>query len=147
MKKTILMFVCLLILSTASAQSDSKNAMRDSLLNKICKSVDDIEEIIIDNYWNENYKLYKTENIYTFLRLDTSTGQIDQVQWALDKKDEGILSINQVNLAIDEPVPGTFELYPTSNIYQFILLDKNLGRMWHVQWGIGAKNRWIRSIK
>ena len=41
---------------------------------------------------------------------------------------------------------GTFELYPTKNMYQFILLDKTDGRMWHVQWGTESSKQWIRRI-
>ena len=43
--------------------------------------------------------------------------------------------------------PGVFELYPTKNMYQFILLDKANGRTWHVQWGLEDEHRWIRRIK
>lgn len=39
-----------------------------------------------------------------------------------------------------------FELYPTQNMYQFLLLDKTNGRAWHVQWGMEDTKRWIRRI-
>ena len=41
---------------------------------------------------------------------------------------------------------GCFELYPTKNMYQFILIDKTDGRTWHVQWGTELSKRWIRRI-
>lgn len=41
---------------------------------------------------------------------------------------------------------GNFELYPTQNMYQFLLLDKVTGRTWHVQWGFEEKERWIQRI-
>jgi hypothetical protein len=31
-----------------------------------------------------NYRLYKTKNIYNFIKLDTRTGQMEMVQWGLD---------------------------------------------------------------
>lgn len=31
----------------------------------------------------DRFKLYSTDNIYTFLKLDTATGKIDQLQWSL----------------------------------------------------------------
>ena len=41
---------------------------------------------------------------------------------------------------------GSFELYPTKNMYQFILIDKTSGKKWHVQWGMESSKRWIRRI-
>ncbi|MEI6662551.1 MAG: hypothetical protein WCL01_10525 [Comamonadaceae bacterium] len=30
--------------------------------------------------------------------------------------------------------PGRFTLYPTRNMYNFILLDQDVGRTWQIQW-------------
>lgn len=93
------------------------------------------------------YRLYETENIHTLLRLDTKTGMIDQVQWSLDSDKEGTITINGEDLTYGFGVgSGSFELYPTKNMYQFILMDKTNGRMWHVQWGFEFKKRWIQRI-
>ena len=106
-----------------------------------------LEQIEINSSLKGRFKLYKTENIYTLLELDTKTGRIQQVQWSLDEKQEGSVVINNVDLSLETGYgSGSFELYPTSNIYQFILIDKTNGRKWHVQWGIGANKRWIRNI-
>lgn len=35
----------------------------------------------------------------------------------------------------EEEKNGRFFLYPTTNIYNFILLDQIDGRTWQVQWG------------
>lgn len=97
----------------------------------------------------QRYKLYETENIYTFILLDTKTGKIEQVQWSLDKDKEFSVSINDDDLSKYSSryyEPGSFELYPTKNMYQFILLDKEDGRKWHVQWGTERNKRWIRRI-
>lgn len=42
-----------------------------------------------------------------------------------------------------DPVPhaGRFELYPTENTYNFILLDKDFGTTCQVQWGVESKDR------
>lgn len=33
-----------------------------------------------------NFRLYKTKNMYNFIKLDTRTGQMEMVQWSLDGK-------------------------------------------------------------
>ena len=103
----------------------------------------------MEAYWKQNqdrFKLYPTENIYNFLQLDTKTGKIDVVQWSLDEEKEFSVTLNGEDLSLLDAVSGTFELYPTKNIYQFILLDKVTGRKWHVQWGFEASKRWIRKM-
>ena len=82
------------------------------------------------------YRLFSTRNMYTFIKLNTRNGQMWQVQWGTDSeyRFETILSdISQVNK--DEEKNGRFFLYPTTNIYNFILLDQIDGRTWQVQWG------------
>lgn len=92
----------------------------------------------------DRYKFYPTENIYNFLLLDTKTGKIDQVQWSLESGNEGSLKLNEEDLSISSG--SCFELYPTKNMYQFLLLDKKNGRSWHVQWGFEKGKRWIQRI-
>ena len=83
------------------------------------------------------YRLFSTRNMYTFIKLDTRNGKMWQVQWSNKGKEyrfESTLSdISQVNK--DEEKNGRFFLYPTTNIYTFILLDQIDGRAWQVQWG------------
>lgn len=82
------------------------------------------------------YRLFATRNMYTFIKLNTRNGQMWQVQWNLEsnKRFETTLSdISRING--DEEKNGRFFLYPTINIYTFILLDQINGRTWQVQWG------------
>lgn len=106
-----------------------------------------LEYIELDLSLKNRYKLYPTENIYNLLRLDTKTGRITQVQWSLKDSEEFMVTINDEDLSSFYGYgSGTFELYPTKNIYQFILLDKTDGRTWHVQWDTESKKRWIQRI-
>ncbi|MDR0660360.1 MAG: hypothetical protein LBG19_06065 [Prevotellaceae bacterium] len=50
-------------------------------------------------------------------------------------------------VAKDKEVNGRFTLYPTQNIYSFILLDQLDGRTWQVQWSIESKNRIVIPIE
>ena len=104
-----------------------------------------MEDINFRMHGLDRYKLYPTENMYNFLQLDTKTGKIDVVQWSLDDEEEFSVTLNGEDLSYDTGC-GTFELYPTKNIYQFLLLDKVTGRRWHVQWGFESSKRWIKRI-
>mgnify|MGYP003613174846 FL=1 len=94
---------------------------------------------------NVEYRLFSTRNMYTFIKLNTSNGQMWQVQWGTESKYrfENVLSdISLVNK--DEEKKGRFFLYPTTNIYNFILLDQIDGRTWQVQWGKEEERALIR---
>ena len=127
---------------TSKLGSQTTKIAKDSTLIKIHDLLEDVDFRI---HGLDRYKLYPTENIYNFLQLDTSTGKIDVVQWSLDDGKEGSVTLNDEDLSLDTGC-GTFELYPTKNMYQFILLDKVTGRKWHVQWGFEASKRWIKRI-
>lgn len=153
MKRTIIVFLGIICTSLCFAQTKYVNSSNPS--DSILARIDTL--IQLNNYWLEHieldislknrYKLYPTENIYTFLQLDTKTGMIKQVQWSLDEENEGSIVINDIDLTSGMGYgSGSFELYPTQNMYQFILLDKTNGRKWHVQWGIVSGKRWIRRI-
>lgn len=90
------------------------------------------------------YRLFRSQNIYTFLKLDTRTGQVWQVQWGTQPGYSWVQPINIKPLAQDGKL-GRFTLYPSLNIYTFILLDQEDGRMWQVQWG-NDKERVILPI-
>ena len=141
MKKIVLFFPLIAIAINGYSQS-TKNSVCDSTLIYITKQLEDIDFRI--NGMNR-FKLYPTENIYTLLKLDTATGKIDQLQWSLDSDKEGSLTINNDDLSLGSG-SGTFELYPTKNMYQFILLDKVTGRQWHIRGGMEASRRWIRRF-
>lgn len=92
------------------------------------------------------FRLFTTRNMYTFIKLDTRNGQMTQIQWSTKGSDyrfEATLSdISRVNKE-DEKI-GRFFLYPTTNIYNFILLDQIDGRTWQVQWGKEEERAVIR---
>ena len=95
------------------------------------------------------YKLFPTSNMWTFLKLDTRNGRIWQVQFSVkgaDYRFEVPLSTTYL-VEIGKEKNGRFTLYPTSNIYNFILLDQIDGRTWQVQWGNEPKDRMVILIK
>ena len=91
---------------------------------------------------NTRYELFPTENIWTFLKLDTKNGKIWQVQYSIDDNYRGEIELNNKALIPDNATEnGRFTLYPTKNLYNFILLDQIDGKMWQVQWSTEEGNR------
>lgn len=165
MKKTTLLLLFALVFSCYSYGQASKSAgaktavtkparstqRSDSILSRVDSLIQVtnmwLEQIELDNSLKNRYKMYPTDNIYTLLQLDTKTGMIEQVQWSLESSNEGSVTINGEDLTSGYGYgSNSFELYPTKNMYQFILLDKTTGKKWHVQWGMKASERWIRRI-
>ena len=98
------------------------------------------------------YKLYPTDNIWTFLELETYSGRIWQVQYSVKGADYRFKSV----LNEDSLIPffdssgefaGRFELYKTQNMYNFILLDSATGNTWQVQWSTEPDNRGVMRIR
>ncbi|WP_374548579.1 hypothetical protein [Flavobacterium sp.] len=95
---------------------------------------------------NVEFRLFATKNIYTFIKLNTKNGQMWQVQWDT-KNNQFQTPISLTTLVTKEEEKfGRFFLYPTTNIYNFILLDQIDGRVWQVQWSTEAKERMVLRI-
>ena len=120
-------------------------------LTTMLTSAQSTSDIPIQNISTDSevtYRLFSTRNMYTFIKLDTRNGKMWQVQWSTKGSDyrfETTLSdISRVNKE-DEKI-GRFFLYPTTNIYNFILLDQIDGRAWQVQWGNNKEDRMVLRI-
>ena len=161
MKRLLLILMLIPIWLIGSAQNDSIQSTDDDsialtksntqIIAHLDTIVSEIDELVYDavrlriKESRNSYKMYQTENMYNLLKLDTQTGKIEQVQWSLNENEEFSISINSDDLSLWNSV-NSFELYPTKNMYQFILLDKYSGRTWHVQWGLSSNKRWIKRI-
>ena len=97
---------------------------------------------------NSIYQLFPTKNYWTFLKLDTRNGKMWQVQFSIaDDKNTGELILNSLSLVDKEQeINGRFTLYPTENMYNFLLLDQISGIVVQVQWSLDAKKRGIVSV-
>ena len=96
---------------------------------------------------NVRYQLFPTENIWTFLKLDTSNGKIWQVQYSVNNDYRGEVVLNSQALVEGAAAKnGRFTLYPTKNMFNFILLDQKDGRTWQVQWSVEEGNRMVIPI-
>ncbi|WP_452218351.1 hypothetical protein [Lacinutrix undariae] len=94
------------------------------------------------------YKIFPTENTWALLKLNTRNGKIWQVHFSISNDFEGELPLNTYSLVLpDEEINGRFALYPTPNMYNFILLDQIDGTTWKVQWNNERDKRFIRRIE
>ncbi|MEJ0106673.1 MAG: hypothetical protein WDO19_30805 [Bacteroidota bacterium] len=93
------------------------------------------------------YRLFATRNMYTFIKLNTRNGQMWQVQWGMESGYQYQTILSDIpRVTKDEEKNGRFFLYPTTNVYNLILLDQIDGRVWQVQWSTEAKNRMVDPI-
>jgi hypothetical protein len=94
------------------------------------------------------YRLFRTTNVWTFIKLDTRDGRMWQVQYDVQSNNQSTAILNdQPLIDVKNRIPGRFTLYHTSNIFNFILLDQIDGRTWQVQWSIEEKARIVIPIK
>lgn len=93
------------------------------------------------------YELFETHNVWTFIKLDTRNGKMTQVHYALDSESyRGEVELNTKSLIKGEGKPGRFTLYPTQNMFNFILLDKVSGSTYQVQWSMKEDTRMVVPI-
>ena len=97
---------------------------------------------------NAIYQLFQTKNYWTFIKLDTRNGKMWQVHFGVgDNKNTGELILNAEPLVSEaNEINGRFTLYPTENMYNFLLLDQITGIVVQAQWSSEAKNRGIVSV-
>lgn len=93
------------------------------------------------------YRLFSTKNIYNFIKLNTRNGKMSQIQWGTESKYRFETTLSDLSLVNPEQEKnGRFFLYPTTNNYNFILLDQIDGRTWQIQWSIDKEDRMVVRI-
>lgn len=121
-----------------------RQVRRDSIRH-VNDSLQQLQVVDIDRY-----KLYPTQNTWTFLELDTQTGRVWQIQYSVQGSSYRFKTrLNSWSLLEDSDlqVSGRFELYPTQNMYNFVLLDKISGKTWQVQWSTEYSSRGYWEIE
>lgn len=126
-----LFFVLFSIVSFAQSQDKQTNIVQQKQISE-----------------NSIYQLFPTQNYWTFIKLDTRNGKMWQVHFTITKDGyQGELILNSDSLLfLEEEVTGRFTLYPTNNIYNFILLDQINGKSYQVQWNSDAGKRFVSRI-
>lgn len=149
MKKLLLIIAALYIGATAFAQVQASDSLGTKWTQKDTLTIGYLQRI--SQHTAPCYKLYPTENMWTFLELETFSGRIWQVQYSIkgpDYRFKTVLNENSMIPFLDTEgeFAGRFELYKTQNMYNFILLDTSSGSTWQVQWASEAKDRAVLRI-
>ena len=152
MKKLFVLFALMVIASTSYAQVykmySTRNYHNQLRLNTMTGEVQQIQddgqsweicsarEILGDK--EGRFRLYETQNMWTFIMLDTYTGKNWQVQFSVKGEDYMFAApINIFSLAYPEKSSNwtnRFQMFATDNMWTFILLDSYNGRLWQVQY-------------
>ena len=90
--------------------------------------------VIAATSYAQVYKMYKTQNYHNQLRLNTMTGEVQQIQD--DGQSWEVCSAREV-LGDRE---GRFHLYETQNMWTFIMLDTYTGKNWQVQFSVKGED-------
>ncbi len=139
MRKIVLVF---LLFSTCTITAVNASNEMNYQRNITADSTNDNSNLV-------RFKLYPTQNMWTFIELDTQTGLMWQVQYSTKGSSYRFSTpLNHVELLGygNEATNGRFELYPTQNNWNFILLDQINGRTWQVQWSQEAYERGVWQI-
>lgn len=80
--------------------------------------------------WGQTYKFYQTDNLHNQLRLNTKTGEVMQIQ------DDNQTFLVHPSTTQDNEISNKYELFKTKNMWTYILLDKDTGKLWQCQYSV-----------
>lgn len=92
------------------------------------------------------YELYPTQNIWTFIKLNTRNGKMYQVQFSTEGNRMVTILSDFALCNQSEEFDGKYKLYETQNMWNFILLDREEGYTYQVQWSTDPDARMVLPI-
>lgn len=94
------------------------------------------------------YRLFPTQNMKVFIKLNTRNGEMWLVQYGFENKDRFETYLNIIPLVSKtQEIDNRFTLYPTENFWTFILLDQIDGNTWQVQWSFDVEEFAVVPIR
>jgi len=100
-----------------------------------------------DNEKSNRYALYKTQNMWTYILLDTFSGKLWQCQYSVNGSEYRFsLEINSNEFSSTED--SKFIIQPMTSMFQYYLINEETGDMWKFQWSTkGSEYRWIKRFR
>ena len=83
---------------------------------------------------SQTYEFFQTKNYHNQLRLNTKTGEVYQVQ------DDGGSWIICSHITPSSTTPYRYWLYPTRNMWTWILVDLFTGKIWQCQYSVESSD-------
>ena len=173
MKKFISLFILMIIALTSYAQSNSvykiyrtQNYHNQLRLNTMTGEVQQIQSVKGEDYmfavpinryslafpaedskWTGRFQMFATQNMWTFILLDSYNGKLWQVQYSSQDLDNLMcIPINEDELVVDNE-KCIFSIQPLTSMYQYYLINDSTGNMWKFQWSTKSDDyRWIEKF-
>lgn len=163
MKRLITILFVGLCFSAFGAKAQNATANNGAMIKEILRTVVDgpapqqdlVQVDYLDAIYNQlllstpRYKMYEISHEYCLLKLDTATGRVWMVQIGMgDKATRKEIAVDDSSPLgdMDTPFNGRFELYPTNNSYNFIMIDTFAGTTYQVQWHTESNKRFRKLI-
>lgn len=134
--KRIILFSIIVLLSTIGYAQSTDRQMNQQSISTIVNM-------------DARYVLFRTANFHIYIKLDTRTGKM----WLVQFSTESLSDMMEVPLSTESLLQtgataenGRFYLYPTQNMYTFILVDQISGPTYQVQWSTTASNNAVYPI-
>ena len=102
---------------------------------------------VMDSKWVGRFQMFETQNMWTFILLDSYNGRLWQVQYSTEDLDNILcLPINEKELVSNNKT-RIFSIHPLTSMYQYYLMNDNTGDTWKFQWSTkGDDYRWIEKF-
>lgn len=153
---TLFLGVCCFIQAQTFRMYQTENIHNQLMLNtktgEVKQIQDDGQKFIVNSAERPNsesegrFELFKTQNMWTFIMLDTFSGQLWQCQYTVDGSDNRFcIVINPYSLSSTES--RKFTIQPLTSMFQYYLINEDDGEMWKFQWSTqGDDYRWIEKF-
>lgn len=100
-----------------------------------------------DNEKSNRYALYKTQNMWTYILLDTFSGKLWQCQYSVKGSEYRFSLVINPN-AFSSTEDSKFIIQPMTSMFQYYLINEETGDMWKFQWSTkGSEYRWIERFR
>lgn len=136
MKNFITLFASLFLAVAAVAQSYDSISSNDLRVYSVSQNTD------------VPFRLFPTQNNWNFMKLDTRTGQIWMVQFSVSENSNAFTWVLD-DTELEKPVPeniGRFTLYPTCNMFDFLLQDQFAGTTWLIHYSLDNDGSDYRKV-
>lgn len=147
------MMICTAIFVLAISATAQISTVTDSIYQAFLRDYVDGNQNSVSSESIENmmrkarYKMLPTQNNNILLKLDTKRGRIWMVQYRM--RDQSAMEITIDNYAAVSESSGwngRFDMYPTNNMYNFLMIDTETGQVYQVQWSFDENKRFVEKI-